>query len=244
MTHDGKRINWGEWAITSDDPSFSGTGNKDSGDDYEAAPGRALELVWWLAGLRLAPQSSAPLGWVLCHPLVLPSRVAHAHGCAARTLAPPSDLDHHNPQLRDSLVDWLNWMRRDVGCEGWCAPPQPDAFPAQSGRRPHMGYPLPALLRADAVASTHLGAGALTLCAGTPPTTVRSTWSARWGLRCSTWARTLSTCGQVPLGGFPVPGVWNSQAWSLRLHTCIAAAVWLTRCALACLLACCAVGWQ
>ena len=39
MTHDGRKINWGQWAITSDDPKFDGTGNKDSGDDYEAAPG-------------------------------------------------------------------------------------------------------------------------------------------------------------------------------------------------------------
>ncbi|EFN58641.1 hypothetical protein CHLNCDRAFT_29945 [Chlorella variabilis] len=55
------------WAITCDDPVFQGTGNKDSGDDYAAAP----------------------------------------------------DLDHHNPELRDSLVDWLNWLKTDVGFEGW-----------------------------------------------------------------------------------------------------------------------------
>ena len=55
------------WAITCDDPLFHGTGNKDSGDDYAAAP----------------------------------------------------DLDHHNPELRDSLVDWLNWLHGAIGFEGW-----------------------------------------------------------------------------------------------------------------------------
>jgi alpha-amylase len=39
VSHDGKPINWDQWAITCDDPKFNGTGNPDSGDDYEAAPG-------------------------------------------------------------------------------------------------------------------------------------------------------------------------------------------------------------
>ncbi|KAI3436462.1 hypothetical protein D9Q98_005879 [Chlorella vulgaris] len=67
VSHDGKPINWDQWAITCDDPKFNGTGNPDSGDDYEAAP----------------------------------------------------DLDHHNKELRDSLVDWLNWLKTDLGFEGW-----------------------------------------------------------------------------------------------------------------------------
>lgn len=33
--------------------------------------------------------------------------------------AAPADLDHHNPELRDSLVDWLNWLHSYVGFEGW-----------------------------------------------------------------------------------------------------------------------------
>ncbi|PSC69027.1 glycoside hydrolase family 13 [Micractinium conductrix] len=67
VTHQGKKINWDKWAITCDDPVFEGTGGKDSGDDYPAAP----------------------------------------------------DLDHHNRELRDSLVDWLNWLHKDMGFEGW-----------------------------------------------------------------------------------------------------------------------------
>lgn len=35
------------WAITSDDPKFRGTGNKDSGDDYEAAPGEHWAHSQW-----------------------------------------------------------------------------------------------------------------------------------------------------------------------------------------------------
>lgn len=29
------------------------------------------------------------------------------------------DLDHHNPQLRRALVDWLSWLREDFGFESW-----------------------------------------------------------------------------------------------------------------------------
>ena len=36
---DGAAIDWGRWAITSDDPEFGGKGNKDTGDDYGPAPG-------------------------------------------------------------------------------------------------------------------------------------------------------------------------------------------------------------
>lgn len=32
---------------------------------------------------------------------------------------PGADLDHHNPQLRQSLTDWLRWLHRDLGFEGW-----------------------------------------------------------------------------------------------------------------------------
>jgi len=60
-------IDWDKWAITSDDPKFNGTGNPDSGADFEGAP----------------------------------------------------DLDHHNPELRAALKDWLNWLHRDIGFCGW-----------------------------------------------------------------------------------------------------------------------------
>lgn len=30
-----------------------------------------------------------------------------------------ADLDHTNKDLRDSLVDWLNWLHTDIGFEGW-----------------------------------------------------------------------------------------------------------------------------
>ena len=32
---------------------------------------------------------------------------------------PAPDLDHTNPQLRAALVDWLTWMRTDLGFGGW-----------------------------------------------------------------------------------------------------------------------------
>lgn len=31
VTHDGRKIDWGQWAITGNDPVFGGTGNPDTG---------------------------------------------------------------------------------------------------------------------------------------------------------------------------------------------------------------------
>jgi alpha-amylase len=28
-------------------------------------------------------------------------------------------LDHHNPELRQALKDWLNWLHKDMGYGGW-----------------------------------------------------------------------------------------------------------------------------
>lgn len=39
VNHKGEGIDWGQWAITGDDPDFGGTGNPDTGDDYGPAPG-------------------------------------------------------------------------------------------------------------------------------------------------------------------------------------------------------------
>ncbi|KIZ03679.1 hypothetical protein MNEG_4284 [Monoraphidium neglectum] len=55
----GERIDWGSWAITSNDPTFRGSGNADTGADYAAAPdldhaNPALRkaLTEWLAWLQ------------------------------------------------------------------------------------------------------------------------------------------------------------------------------------------------
>jgi hypothetical protein len=36
--HSGKTLNWGSWAITSDDTNYPGKGHKDSGAEYAQAP--------------------------------------------------------------------------------------------------------------------------------------------------------------------------------------------------------------
>lgn len=41
-----------------------------------------------------------------------------AHGTCSRPLL-IADLDHHNAELRAGLVDWLNWLHREIGFEGW-----------------------------------------------------------------------------------------------------------------------------
>ncbi len=39
INHKGEKIDWGQWAITGDDPDFGGQGSADTGDDYGPAPG-------------------------------------------------------------------------------------------------------------------------------------------------------------------------------------------------------------
>ncbi|KAI8471662.1 MAG: alpha-amylase [Monoraphidium minutum] len=59
VDHKGERIDWGQWAVTCDDPLFNGQGNADTGADYPAAPDldhknpqlRAA-LAEWLAWLQ------------------------------------------------------------------------------------------------------------------------------------------------------------------------------------------------
>ena len=38
VTHDGKRIDWGQWAIVGTDTAFGGTGNPDTGTPTTAPP--------------------------------------------------------------------------------------------------------------------------------------------------------------------------------------------------------------
>ena len=44
VNHKGEKLDWGQWAITGNDPDFGGTGNPDTGDDYGPAPGRILRF--------------------------------------------------------------------------------------------------------------------------------------------------------------------------------------------------------
>ncbi|KAH9294391.1 hypothetical protein KI387_040404 [Taxus chinensis] len=63
------RLDWGAWAIPPNDKPYQscGSGNADTGDDYEAAP----------------------------------------------------DLDHANPRVQKELSDWMNWLKSDIGFDGW-----------------------------------------------------------------------------------------------------------------------------
>ncbi|KAH9321114.1 hypothetical protein KI387_015753 [Taxus chinensis] len=66
---DDDRLDWGVWAVPPNDKPYPtcGSGNADTGDDYEAAP----------------------------------------------------DLDHTNPRVQKELSDWMNWLRSDIGFDGW-----------------------------------------------------------------------------------------------------------------------------
>ncbi len=69
VNHKGEKIDWGQWAITGDDPDFDGTGNPDTGEDYGPAPGvcsvctRALASAHdWQMRRHIAMAAGAPAG--------------------------------------------------------------------------------------------------------------------------------------------------------------------------------------
>ena len=84
---------------------------------------------------RIACSAGLPSVWALLHMLCRPADRRDRHLLPVATLSSPpmhhaaarpacpnltnADLDHHNPQLRESLIDWLNWLKTDIGFEGW-----------------------------------------------------------------------------------------------------------------------------
>lgn len=57
-------------------------------------------------------------GWPLDTSCITPV-VAHLLLLTLCALPLGADLDHHNKELRDGLVDWLKWLHSDIGFEGW-----------------------------------------------------------------------------------------------------------------------------
>ena len=71
VNHKGEGIDWGQWAITGDDPDFGGTGNPDTGDDYGPAPGEHLctsgqALTAGQASAEEVPNAPLATAEVLC----------------------------------------------------------------------------------------------------------------------------------------------------------------------------------
>ncbi len=91
-----------QWAITSDDPNFKGTGNPDTGALPAREEGKGISALlitdfMFLSFLMLSPAPCA----------------------AGEDYGPAPDLDHLNTDLRAALKDWLRWLHEDIGFKGW-----------------------------------------------------------------------------------------------------------------------------
>jgi len=125
VDHTGKKIDWGKWAITSNDPSFKGTGNPDTGDDYGPAPDldhanpelRAA-LADWMGWLQTEIGFS---GWRLDFVRGYGARFVDEY--ISKTVGKDvlnvgefwvdmkwngSDLEHNQDEARQKLVNWVN----------------------------------------------------------------------------------------------------------------------------------------
>jgi len=53
--------------------------------------------------------------------IVADDPVFHGTGnkCDGEIYAAAPDLDHSNPELRAAIVDWLTWLRDEIGFDGW-----------------------------------------------------------------------------------------------------------------------------
>lgn len=92
-----------------------GRGNNGSGGGKAAAPGeRAGQYGWGCCCRWRADRIVRLSGCSLRHhgACLSPLSLRHFHLTSA-------DLDHHNPQLRESLTDWLRWLHTEFGFEGW-----------------------------------------------------------------------------------------------------------------------------
>jgi hypothetical protein len=74
VTHDGRKIDWGKWAITGNDPVFGGTGNPDTGAYHN----------------QLQPVHIHAIAWALCRKglRVLASAVHEAFGSMQTCMLP------------------------------------------------------------------------------------------------------------------------------------------------------------
>lgn len=71
VSHSGEKIDWGQWAITGNDPEFGGTGNPDTGDDYGPAPGalttsQLLRVILGVLYPDICPCSQPPAVIIFC----------------------------------------------------------------------------------------------------------------------------------------------------------------------------------
>jgi len=125
VDHTGKKIDWGKWAITGNDPVYGGTGNPDTGDDYGAAPDldhlnpdlRAA-LKDWLNWLK---DDLGFVGWRLDFARGYGAKFAAEYIDASTTAEElnvaeywvdlkwqSSDLEVNQDEARQKMCNWIN----------------------------------------------------------------------------------------------------------------------------------------
>lgn len=141
----GGKLDWGPEAIVRDDPNFHGKGNPSSGMHLSLAwrplaPNIRLRLSWPIFSVLYPLTSADPPPGPLCNPGDLfhtAPNMAHAEGshlfCSLTPLrssgcspVPAGDffhaapnVDHSQDFVRKDICEWLQWLRAEVGYDGW-----------------------------------------------------------------------------------------------------------------------------
>ncbi|GFR45415.1 hypothetical protein Agub_g6794 [Astrephomene gubernaculifera] len=124
VKHTGRRIDWGRWAITCNDPAFKGSGNPDTGDDFGPAPDLdhanpelRASLADWLGWLQ---REVGFAGWRLDFARGYAARYAGEY--VAASTGPQQlnvgevwvdlawsgpDLQHNQDAARQRICDWI-----------------------------------------------------------------------------------------------------------------------------------------
>lgn len=113
-------MDWDQTAICSGNDAFGGRGNPKQGDDYGAAPNVDHSQVCALCSAsregqarRDAKGSASPCA---SH---ISKLVADPHVVKELVSKPEAFACPLQEYVRNDIIEWLNYLRKDVGFDGW-----------------------------------------------------------------------------------------------------------------------------